>query len=318
MHHFSLQPFAMLSPQPEVSSISDVERDTGVAKETLRVWERRYAFPQPLRDVHGERVYPLDQVQKLRLVQRLLDLGCRPGKIMQLDHASLSQMAQERCGQAAPNEDASPTLQRYLAMIKAHQMPELRQQLAQLQLQIGIEGLVRELLAPLTTRVGLAWASELAVYEEHLYTESVQTVLHNALFALSQHRGAASGSPRVLLTTVPQEQHALGLLMAETMLSLHGAHCISLGVQTPISEIVAAAASQRADIVALSFSSAIPLRDTLRSLDELRARLPATIEIWAGGSRANEGRRKIAPPLAQVLDLDGVAASLERWRLAKP
>ena len=32
------------------STISDVERDTGVAKETLRVWERRYDFPQPLRD----------------------------------------------------------------------------------------------------------------------------------------------------------------------------------------------------------------------------------------------------------------------------
>jgi hypothetical protein len=26
-------------------SISDVERDIGVAKETLRVWERRYGFP---------------------------------------------------------------------------------------------------------------------------------------------------------------------------------------------------------------------------------------------------------------------------------
>jgi methanogenic corrinoid protein MtbC1 len=311
-----MQPIPMPIPHTEVSSISDVERDTGVAKETLRVWERRYAFPQPLRDVHGERVYPADQVRKLRLVQRLLDLGCRPGKIMQLDHDSLSRMAQERAGAAAAQPAAPPALHAYLAMIKAHQMPELRQQLAKLQLQMGIERLVREVIAPLTAAVGQAWASgALAVYEEHLYTESVQTVLHNALFALSQHRAAAPGTPRVLLTTVPQELHGLGLLMAETMFTLHGAHCMSLGVQTPVSEIVAAVASQRADIVALSFSSAISLRDALRSLEELHRRLPATVEIWAGGSRANEGSRKISQ--AQVLDLDGIAAGLERWRLAR-
>ena len=46
------------------STISDVERDTGLAKETLRVWERRYDFPQPLRDPFGERVYSAEQVRK--------------------------------------------------------------------------------------------------------------------------------------------------------------------------------------------------------------------------------------------------------------
>ena len=58
-------------------SISDVDRDTGLAKETLRVWERRYAFPQPQRDAYGERSYPFDQVQKLRMVKHLLDMGYR-------------------------------------------------------------------------------------------------------------------------------------------------------------------------------------------------------------------------------------------------
>jgi hypothetical protein len=27
--------------------IAEVERDTGIGKDTLRVWERRYQFPQP-------------------------------------------------------------------------------------------------------------------------------------------------------------------------------------------------------------------------------------------------------------------------------
>ncbi len=61
--------------------IAAVERDTGLSKDTLRVWERRYGFPQPTRDANGERVYPSEQVEKLRLLKRLMDQGHRPGKI---------------------------------------------------------------------------------------------------------------------------------------------------------------------------------------------------------------------------------------------
>ena len=63
-------------------NISSVERDTGLSKDALRVWERRYGFPQPYRDAHGERIYPSDQVDKLRLLKRLLDQGHRPSKII--------------------------------------------------------------------------------------------------------------------------------------------------------------------------------------------------------------------------------------------
>ena len=49
-------------------SISAVERDTGLSKDTLRVWERRYGFPNPVRDALGERLYPVEQVERLRLI----------------------------------------------------------------------------------------------------------------------------------------------------------------------------------------------------------------------------------------------------------
>ena len=48
-------------------TIADVERDTGLSKDTLRVWERRYGFPDPTRDAVGERRY--DDAQLLRLRQ---------------------------------------------------------------------------------------------------------------------------------------------------------------------------------------------------------------------------------------------------------
>ena len=53
--------------------IAAVERETGIAKDTLRVWEKRYGFPQPRRDSTGDRVYDVDQVHRLGGADKNLD-----------------------------------------------------------------------------------------------------------------------------------------------------------------------------------------------------------------------------------------------------
>jgi MerR HTH family regulatory protein len=72
------------STSPGLLSITAVERDTGLSKDTLRIWERRYGFPKPERDAAGERAYPMAQVERLRALKRLLDAGHRPGKVVTL------------------------------------------------------------------------------------------------------------------------------------------------------------------------------------------------------------------------------------------
>ena len=46
------------------------------------MWERRYGFPKPGRDDNGERQYTVADVGKLRAIKRLMDVGMRPGKII--------------------------------------------------------------------------------------------------------------------------------------------------------------------------------------------------------------------------------------------
>jgi DNA-binding transcriptional MerR regulator/methylmalonyl-CoA mutase cobalamin-binding subunit len=305
-------------PHPAPSTISDVERDTGVAKETLRVWERRYDFPQPARDVNGERVYPIEQVHKLRLVKRLIDLGFRPGKVIQFSAEELQALT----GQAGGGSGGvgvggatlpPPELQRYLDLCKTHQMEALRRQLSQALLMMGLKSFVTDLVAPLTTLVGEAWASgQLATFEEHLYTESLTVVMRSAVFAMPQTAAGNPGAPRIMLTTLPQERHGLGLLMAEAMCVADGAHCISLGVQTPLLEIVEAARAQRVDIIALSFSVAMNPRQALDGLAELQNRLGGGVELWAGGGNAALKRRR--PPYVRVLALSDIGTAIAEWR----
>ena len=161
-----------------------------------------------------------------------------------------------------------------------------------------------------TCALPISWlGGDLQVFEEHLYTEVLQGVLSNAIATVPH----AAGAPRILLTTLPQEEHGLGLLMAEALLSLEGARCISLGVETPVADIVRAAVSQRADVVALSFSAAYSTRQMLSGLEQLRLALPAATDIWAGGTAAMLVRR--APENVTILgSLDSIRAALAGWR----
>ncbi len=301
--------------ESSVFSISDVERDTGVPKETLRVWERRYAFPQPQRDDNGERVYSAEQIARLRLVKRLLDTGYRPGKIMHHTTAELAELTAKATTRAPMPDANDPELKLCMTLLKEHKMLPLRQRLAQAQLQMGLRRFVIELVAPLTTLVGEVWASgALAVFEEHLFAEMLQSLMRNAIFAANQQLGQAEATPRILLTTVPQERHGLGLLMAEALFSLEGAHCVSLGVQTPLNDIVEAARVQHADVVALSFSSAMSPRAAVDNVTELQHRLGPGVQVWAGGSCAALARRQLGPN--SVLDLNDIGGAVQRWRAA--
>ena len=104
-------------------SIAAVERDTGIGKDTLRVWERRYGFPTPGRDANDERTYPIAQVEKLRVIKRLMDQGHRPGRIVaqsmdalqHLSRGEASLQSNQLMGAAAERED----LTAYITLLQA-------------------------------------------------------------------------------------------------------------------------------------------------------------------------------------------------------
>jgi DNA-binding transcriptional MerR regulator/methylmalonyl-CoA mutase cobalamin-binding subunit len=290
-------------------NIAAVERDTGLSKDVLRMWERRYGFPVPNRDGNGERCYPADQVDRLRLIKRLMDQGHRPGKLIAIPGDELGLLAPRRSRSIESAADADPAeLHELLALIKQHDAAGYQQAMQQRLARQGLQRFVQDTIAPLTQRVGNNWEDgSFEVFEEHLYTELTKRVLRQAISNLpSGPRG-----PRILLTSVPEESHVLGLLMVEALLALEGADCIPLGTQMPLLEIARAATAHQADIVALSFSSAFPQRQIPGVLQQLRSTLPATTALWAGGS----GVARLSNDNATLIaTLDGAIATLGAWR----
>lgn len=295
-------------------SIAAVERDTGLSKDTLRVWERRYGFPQPMRDQNGERVYPADQVDRLRAIRRLMDAGHRPGRIIGLGPEELDELARRvPSDQVETSADVRADQAALMALVRNHDVPNFRRELGQRLMRLGLERFVTELAGPLIHEVGETWArGDLEIYEEHLFTESMEVVLRNAISTIPPPKAA----PKILLTTFPGESHGMGLLMVEALMAIEGCPCVSLGVQTPVWDIVLAAKAQRADVVALSFSSASTAPLIFDGLLELREKLPLETEVWVGG-RASALRRRTLLGVRVLEDLQAIRPEVERWRTEK-
>ncbi len=290
-------------------SIAAVERDTGLGKDTLRVWERRYGFPQPLRDACGERVYPAEQVEHLRLIKRLMDQGQRPGALLRKPWATLS----EQYATSPPKVAADDTADWLIPLLKNRDVDLLRTEFAQRLARDGLERFVIETVPALNRRIGDGWMTgEIEVFEEHLYTELIQNQLRSSIYALAS-RGRR---PHVLLTTVKEEEHLLGLLMVEALLTANGASCFSLGAQTPVPDIIGASRGTTTDIVALSFSGAYPWRKARATLIELRAALPECTELWAGGASL-AGHRCRVPGVRAMDDLRAITPALADWHAAR-
>ena len=235
-----------------------------------------------------------------------MERGYRPGKIIGQSIEHLRALGSDSSNGSSDPED----LGIFLTLIRSHQLQELRSQLSWTMARRGLQNFVLETVAPLNVAVGNAWmGGRIAVFEEHLYSELIQNVLRNAITSIPQQ----GRTPRVLLTSLPQEQHSIGLLMAEAMLAVEGASCIPLGTQTPLVDIVTAARVHHADIVALSFSSSYPEVKASEGLRQLRLALPVATCVWAGGTGAMRVRKPI-DGVESVVSFEQMVDLVKQWR----
>lgn len=297
---------------PGLLPINAVERETGISKELLRMWERRYGFPNPDRDAQGDRLYGPDQINKLRVIRRLLDAGFRPGKIISLEMPELEKLVASSHGNPSPI--LPPDLEKELIEILQSREPHrVREYLNHQMVGMGLQSFILDLMQHANTIVGDAWmGGKIEIFEEHLYTEELQSLIRHTIGSLRP----ATQAPRVMLTTAPDEHHSLGILMVEALLRLDQVDAVSFGVQMPVRDIVQAVSRHKMDIVILSFSAAFPSNRAIEFLEELRFRLPLSVQIWAGGGGMRTTRRSIEA--VQIFsDLQSVRQGAAQWRRIK-
>jgi methanogenic corrinoid protein MtbC1 len=260
-------------------SIGDLCAETGLSADVIRVWERRYGFPEPIRLPSGHRRYRPEDLHRLRLLAEAVAAGHRPSAVARCDEAALRQLL---------HREGGTELDPLLGAVGAMDSPSLRRLLSEAQQRRGWKAFLQEVVSPLLDRVGVAWAEgRLGIHHEHLVTEVLEDLLREQRLAcpLLPDGGA------VLLATLPGERHRLGLLMAALAYAASGLRTELLGVDLPVASIAAAARTLKVDRVALSLSvqrSGEPARQLLM---DLQARLPPGCRLLIGGQGAARIRK---------------------------
>lgn len=294
-------------------SIRVASRLTGISPHTLRMWERRYGFPVPERTPGGARRYSVEDVERLKLISRALEAGYRPNEVVSKSLESLEEImvAQaEVLPPTAPDHGSGPSLDRIIRLVEDDDVEGIRNELRAAVAVLGPKRFLNEFAHPLLVRVGERWREgHLSVRQEHLTSELLTTQIR----ALIAGYEVALGAPTVLLTTLPDELHSLGLQMVALHLALSGAGVRLLGPNAPIPDIVSAAAALEVDVVGISVSVAAPASASRGYIETLLDELPRKVELWVGG----DGSMDLMEPRKGVRFLhsfDAIEQALAEWR----
>ncbi len=276
-------PRGTAKPDASRHSIRVTSRRTGIELDTLRMWERRYGFPKPERSEGGSRVYSDADVESLKLISRALELGHRPGEVVGKPRTELMKLVAATSEGLPTMSGPLATVDSLVAAIGRDDIVALRAELRQAAVVLGAKRFVMDIAQPIALRVGELWAEgKLEVRHEHMLSECLSSQLRVLMSAYEEREGAA----RVLLATLPNERHGLGLEMIEVYLAVSQITPRLLGVDTPAEQIVKAARSHAVHAVGLLVTGASDLKATAKRVQWMLAELPRRVPIWVGGGAA--------------------------------
>lgn len=253
--------------------------------DTLRMWERRYGFPKPLRTPGGSRRYTGSDIEALKLIRSAIESGYRPGEVVGRPLLELKQLLLQVAHAEAAKPSMIPSAQELLEAVRTEDVARLRAALRAASVQLDGERFVKEIAHPLSLGVGDLWAAgHIEVRHEH----TASALLSSQLQVILASHAESLGQPRVLLSTLPGEHHELGLEMVQVYLAAKDVGSISLGSNTPSEQIVKAAIRHGVDAVGLLVTHASDLQATAQHVRAMLEDLPRRVRIWVGGAGGAE------------------------------
>jgi DNA-binding transcriptional MerR regulator len=170
--------------------IREVVRITGLRREQLYMWQRRYGFPHPARDGFGDRVYPPDQVARLKVIKQLLSEGWRAGAVVPLAEPALQSMLGIAVDAPAP---LPAEIETAVTLLGEHRVGELQNHLSKLLVGQGLRRFLEQTLIPLNEAVHeRVVRGEMQNFQELRFADLAQRLLRDVTRLVRPTRDAGS------------------------------------------------------------------------------------------------------------------------------
>jgi MerR family transcriptional regulator, light-induced transcriptional regulator len=259
-----------LSSTP-IYNLGAVLKETGLAADTLRAWERRYGIPKPKRTPGGHRLYSDRDVRLIKWLQGRQAEGMAISRAVQQwkelvaagnDPLEGESKAAPEAARQSPIQSNLATLRdQWLAACLAFDEATGEQVLNQAYAQYSVEVVTADVIQRALHDVGEMWTrGEASVQQEHFLSALSRRRLDGLIAATP----APTYAGQIVLACAEGEPHSLPMLYLNLLLRRRGRRVIFLGEDVPTAQIETTAQSVNAAMVVLSAErlvSAARLRD---------------------------------------------------------
>ena len=235
--------------------IHRVAKLTGLSRDVIRVWERRFDLLKPTRGANRYRNYSDEDVALLRYLKEQLDAGGSIGELSKLGREELLGRARVSAPQESVVDSTfSRLLRELLSTLDPLDRVTFEKRLNGAVAVVPFEDALHGILLPLQEQVGQLWHDG-RVNEalEHYVTKHVQQKMFSAMNQLP----VAEFGAKVVVACPPGEEHDIAAFAVAYRCRVRGCRVYSLGANVPLASLTSLCGTVKPDLTILSLPLAL-------------------------------------------------------------
>ncbi len=235
--------------------IHRVAKLTGLSKDVIRVWERRFGILKPTRGANRYRNYSDEDVALLRFLKEQLDAGGSIGELAKLGREELLGRARASAPRTSFVDNTfSRLLRELLSTLNPFDRVIFEKRLNGAVAVVPFEEALHGILLPLQEQVGQLWhENHIDVAIEHYVTKQIQQKIFSAMNQLP----VAEFGAKVVVAGPPGEEHDIAALTVAYRCRVRGCRVYYLGANVPVAPLANFCGKVEPDLTIISFPLAL-------------------------------------------------------------
>ena len=249
----------MVSTTPAYN-LKVVLKETGIAADTLRAWERRYGLPMPQRSAGGHRLYSQRDIETIKWLIKRQEDGLSISRAVDLWNEQIASGNDPLADLGQTSSSAMPvpykTADTTLDSLRTHWVEaclQFSESTAEQTLNhafslFPVEAVCIEVLQKGMSEIGERWYENRASVQQEHFASSLAMRRLDALLSASP---APTRNQTVLVGCPPDEWHTFTPLLLALLLRRRGLNVVYLGANVPADQFSATVKNIKANLVVL-------------------------------------------------------------------